>query len=1373
ATGEPVTDAKVADESVAALDTVGELEDDGIEPGDPGLVKVPDVLGISSFSAGLATQALNPYAGGAVVIAIDPGHDRQHAGAHQNGLKEEDINLAVAYALKAQLEKYAGVRVIMTVGADGNCPWVAEGIGWGTCNQRRVESAVAQGANYFISIHMNSSTNSSAAGAMVLVPNANYNLNNIYNSGRTLGDTILARLAVLGINNRGLYYQDYPQGDPTDSARTYPDGSVADYYQMVREPKKRGVCGIIIEHLFLSNPAEASFIANPANQQLVAQADAEAIAHALGITDVSQVSIKARNDFNGTLTAQALGLWRYTNVASATFKVWPTALGEAAAHTYEGILQTDGSYTADVNIIADFGGARGEYTVSVTTDAPVNGNTLYGQARTSFSSAAASISDLTPASNEKTVPVALSVTDAPPSLKNMAVAVWSLDKDQDDLVWYTLSPSGNSYKATIDITKHKSPGAYAAHYYCDIDGFRMFVGAKSFNILGSQASGGISSAKQADGRYKVTVSGVAAPSGITKIEIPTWSTAGGQDDIYWYPAVKESEGVYSATLDYTRHNYASGEYLSHVYITSGNNLVKYVGGATYSVQAPGAAVSASLAGNEQSAALAVTDAGFRGNPSKVDIAVWSSEGGQDDLIWYSAANFGGGTWKASANIALHKTAGSYNAHAYGNVGGKSTFLGGTSFTVTGSSQSGGVAMTKLADGRYKVTVKGVTSPSGIAKVEIPTWSLANGQDDLYWYPAAKESDGVYSATLDWNRHSFLSGDYSSHVYVYSGNGVRKMVGALNSALAAPSATVSAQAAANEMTATAKISNASFLGNPSAMRFAVWSSEGGQDDLRWYSGVRNGAGEWNAGFSLIPHHSGGTYNVHVYGDVGGRSIFLGASTFAVKGASASAQPTAVKQADGGYKVAISGLTAPSGISRVSIPTWSIAKGQDDIYWYPATKEADGTYSIYLDGGRHGFESGAYISHVYAYAGNGAAVFVGGVNYTVDPVATSVAISDVGGAQTDLQKRMEITGLGRYGPSLTGVQFAVWSSTGGQDDLKWYTGTKNAAAWSAVADIKSHHTAGTYNVHIYAAISGKSVFVGSSSFSIANASGASIAAQPIANSGGKVQLTVTGINAPSGISKVQLPVWSRVDQSDIRWYDAAPNGSGGYTVTFDPQYHKFHAGDYIVHVYATMNNGIVSFTGGGGFTVSSEDFDYYLADGYEIMGQSGVTAADMVKLWNAKGKADTYPAYLAANGGAPNIDTFATIVLQEANAEGVKAEVVFAQCMKETGWLQFGGAVSVNQFNFAGLGATGGGAEGASFPDVRTGVRAQVQHLKAYASAAPLNNPCVDTRFNLVTRNSAKYVQWLGQKENPNGYGWATAADYGKTLTALVRELASYH
>lgn len=177
---------------------------------------------------------------------------------------------------------------------------------------------------------------------------------------------------------------------------------------------------------------------------------------------------------------------------------------------------------------------------------------------------------------------------------------------------------------------------------------------------------------------------------------------------------------------------------------------------------------------------------------------------------------------------------------------------------------------------------------------------------------------------------------------------------------------------------------------------------------------------------------------------------------------------------------------------------------------------------------------------------------------------------------------------------------------------------------------------------------------------------------------------------------------------------------------------------------------------------------IADGqYPIMGKSSVNVEQMVSYFLS---ADLpYPAEQLSRGGADSIETFCQMYYEEATAEGVRPEVAFVQTMKETGWLQYGGDSSIEQFNFAGLGTTGDGVAGNSYPDVRTGIRAQIQHLKAYATADALAQECVDDRYEYVMKGSAPYVEWLGQKENPGGQGWATAENYGYSIVEMIHSM----
>lgn len=172
-------------------------------------------------------------------------------------------------------------------------------------------------------------------------------------------------------------------------------------------------------------------------------------------------------------------------------------------------------------------------------------------------------------------------------------------------------------------------------------------------------------------------------------------------------------------------------------------------------------------------------------------------------------------------------------------------------------------------------------------------------------------------------------------------------------------------------------------------------------------------------------------------------------------------------------------------------------------------------------------------------------------------------------------------------------------------------------------------------------------------------------------------------------------------------------------------------------------------------------------YPIMGISDISVSQMVSYFNEN--CSEYPAEILGEGGAANIEEFCRIYYEEAEKEGVRAEVAFAQTMKETGWLKYGGDAEIEQYNFAGIGTTGGGTPGNSFADVRTGVRAQIQHLKAYATEETLNEACVDERYKYVNKGSAPYVEWLGQQENPAGCGWATGKNYGYDIVEMISDM----
>ena len=186
--------------------------------------------------------------------------------------------------------------------------------------------------------------------------------------------------------------------------------------------------------------------------------------------------------------------------------------------------------------------------------------------------------------------------------------------------------------------------------------------------------------------------------------------------------------------------------------------------------------------------------------------------------------------------------------------------------------------------------------------------------------------------------------------------------------------------------------------------------------------------------------------------------------------------------------------------------------------------------------------------------------------------------------------------------------------------------------------------------------------------------------------------------------------------------------------------------------------------------------YTMDGFRKAvkaAMSGATVEGYTSIaGTAKATVGQMTAYIKAKNPAvpASVLNMIPLYLTEGAAEGIRGDVAFAQSCLETGNFGFAGsAVTLDQNNFCGMGVTSNGVKGNSFDSPQMGIRAQIQHLKAYANTEALNGACIDPRFQYVTRGCAEYVEWLGQQENPNGKGWATGAGYGEKILSILKAI----
>lgn len=747
--------------------------------------------------------------------------------------------------------------------------------------------------------------------------------------------------------------------------------------------------------------------------------------------------------------------------------------------------------------------------------------------------------------------------------EKLTAAVWSDKNGQDDMKWYELSASADGYSVSAPVSAHKTVGTYYAHVYSNKNGF---LGSTEFSVSQATAqSVSIENEDTKNGSCDIIIKGITSPSGVKSVSVPIWS-AENQSDIKWYSASRQSNGDYKVTLQLSNHKYHTGTYQIHVYVNSKNETSNMAISTTTSFEASEAVISAKKGNTQYS--ISASNVSIPGGIKKVSFAIWSDDGGQDDLKWFDGSyDADSQSAKVSYNINTFKSFGSYQVHLYGqNMNGDNVFLGSTSYEVERPIASELAVTSDNDSGDFTITLKGAKSGSGIKSVSFAVWSKAD-QSDLVWYNG-EEKNGEYVASSNISKHGYNLGTYYVHAYIKDSNDAMGFVAQKDMQFKAEDAVVAASESGDNY--NLKTTNIKVPGKVSKIIYAVWSEADGQDDLKWLTASYNEKTA-SASYQLNTKSLGdyGTYYVHCYEqNPAGGMEFLGQTTFKVESPTYTDLTIDTNNTDGSFVLTLSGLESSSGIEKVVVPIWS-QSDQSDLVWYTAEKDSNGNYVIKSDISKHKYNVGSYQAHVYVTEKNGFNAVLAKKSFEFTISNSGISVS---GGSDETYYTARITGLS-VPAGFKKVQFAVWSDTNGQDDLKWYDASGSNGNYSASINIKNHKTNGLYYVHVYVQNNaGKSCYAGQTSFTVNSTAKASVSVSNVNNSAGTFKVTVTLSDASSGISAVQVPVWCASDQSDMKWYTATKESSNVYSCTVDVNNHKLNLGQYKIHVYTTFNNGV---------------------------------------------------------------------------------------------------------------------------------------------------------------------------------------------------------
>ena len=691
------------------------------------------------------------------------------------------------------------------------------------------------------------------------------------------------------------------------------------------------------------------------------------------------------------------------------------------------------------------------------------------------------------------------------AIKGARIAVWSADKGQDDLKWYTPVAINNQIRQTINILDHAGTSDdYYVHVYTDYtDGttYGVSLGTYRFEVPADKALVGSASQGQYNvinkvvyldaghggydpgatyfGQYeknltlavqkrvkaKLEAAGytvVTSRNTDTSVELLERSASANKSKADIFVSLHFNAGAQSANGVETYYYQYYSEYPSRINQTYHNdaerlkrsselaqaiqsNVVAQTGSKNNGVKRETFAVV-----RETTAPAVLVELGFISNQAefnKINTAAYQeklAEGVTKGILaYYDKYRSSTTTTTPTANPEVKVV--NYDKN-------KTTF---------------------------DVVVTGSNKTKTIKDARIAVWSADKGQDDLKWYTPTASNNQVHQ-TIDIKNHAGNSDNYYVHVYTDFTDGTTYAVSLGTYRFDIPEPAKPEVKVVNydknKTTFDVVVTGSDKTKTIKDARIAVWSADKGQDDLKWYTPTANNNQVRQT--IDIKNHAGNSdnYYVHVYTDFTDGTTYavsLGTYRFDIpEPAKPEVKVENYAKDKTTFDVVVAGSDKTKTIKDARIAVWSADKGQDDLKWYTPTASNNQVRQT-IDIKNHAGNSDDYYVHVYTD-------FTDGTTYAVS----------LGTYRFEVPKAFTATykGTGNYElratavPSSGDILFAVWSDAKGQDDLKWYSSSRQNSQAVTRINVTDHADTGTYHVHVYQVENGNSNFLVANTFTV---------------------------------------------------------------------------------------------------------------------------------------------------------------------------------------------------------------------------------------------------------------------------------------------------
>ena len=480
--------------------------------------------------------------------------------------------------------------------------------------------------------------------------------------------------------------------------------------------------------------------------------------------------------------------------------------------------------------------------------------------------------------------------------------------------------------------------------YVSYNGTRRYVDLGAAAEAVAKPRGDIAIESHDNGDFSVVISNVSDQNGILGVSVPIWSEKNGQDDIIWYNATRLNNGNYKVNVSLTDHKNERGLYNVHLYYVETNGKLVGVGGTTYTVPAK-------VEETHTTTSYSLPDAGtytFKERSSiKAEPRVASPE-----LAYYDAG--------MSVNYDKIVSGDGYQWLSYLSYNGNRRYVVVAKLAQQESKPSGTISIENLSNLGFDVHITNVSGgDKAIQGVSVPVWTAKDGQDDLVWHQADRQSDGSYKVRINVNDHKAEAGEYIVHLY-YVQDGKMVGIGGTSTTVPVQNATRHNLPASGSYTFTAR------TGIKAEPRVA-------SPELAYY----------DAGMSVNYDKivSGDGYEWLSYLSYNGNRRYVAVAKLAQQESKPSGTINIENLSNLGFDVHITNVSGgDKAIQGVSVPVWTAKDGQDDLVWHQASRQSDGSYKVRINVSDHKAEAGEYIVHLY-YVQDGKMVGIGGTSTTV--------------------------------------------------------------------------------------------------------------------------------------------------------------------------------------------------------------------------------------------------------------------------------------------------------------------------------------------------------------------------------------------------------